>query len=185
MPTPPEILKRSLAGQSRLFRIEAMRLRFSNGEERDYERLLGNRTAVIVVPILGGNKVVLVREYGAGLERYELALPKGKVDDGESFEQAANRELQEEAGFAASKLTRLKCMSQSPSYMQHTTQIILAEGLTPSRLEGDEPEPMEVEIVPLDNIAALAAREDVTEARTIAALYLAKDYLQGTNSANK
>lgn len=179
MPTPPEILKRSLAGQSRLFRIEAMRLRFSNGEERDYERLLGNRTAVIVVPILDGNKVVLVREYGAGLERYELALPKGKVDDGESFEQAANRELQEEAGFAASKLTRLKCMSQSPSYMQHTTQIILAEGLTPSRLEGDEPEPMEVEIVPLDNIAELAARDDVTEARTIAALYLAKDHLAG------
>lgn len=177
MPTPPEILKRSLAGQSRLFRIEAMRLRFSNGEERDYERLLGNRTAVIVVPILDGKNVVLVREYGAGLERYELALPKGKVDDGESFEQAANRELQEEAGFAASKLTRLKCMSQSPSYMQHTTQIILAEGLTPSRLEGDEPEPMEVEVVPLDDIAALVAREDVTEARTIAALYLAKDYM--------
>lgn len=177
MPTPPQILKRSLAGQSRLFRIEALRLRFSNGEERDYERLLGNRTAVIVVPILDGDKVVLVREYGAGLERYELALPKGKVDDGESFEQAANRELQEEAGFAAQRLTLLKCMSQSPSYMQHTTQIVLAEGLTPSSLEGDEPEPMEVEIISLDTIAELVLREDVTEARTIAALYLAKEYL--------
>lgn len=178
MPTPPKILKRSLAGQSRLFRIEAMRLRFSNGEERDYERLLGNRTAVIIVAIAEGNQVVLVREYGAGLERYELALPKGKVDDGESFEQAANRELQEEAGFAASKLTLLKCMSQSPSYMQHTTQIVLAEGLTPSRLEGDEPEPMTVEMVPLSAIAELVTRADVTEARTIAALYLAKDYLE-------
>ena len=177
MPTPPKILKRSLAGQSRLFKIEALQLEFSNGEIRDYERLLGNRTAVIIVPVLDGDKFVLVKEYGAGLDRYELALPKGKVDPGETFEEAANRELQEEAGFKASTMTRLKCMSQSPNYMQHDTQIVLAEGLTASSLEGDEPEPMEVEVVPIAELMSLVAREDVTEARTIAALYLARDFL--------
>ena len=178
MPIPPEILKRETACQSRLFKAEALQLRFSNGEIRDYERLMGSHAAVLIVPILPNNRVVMVREYGAGVERYELTLPKGKADPGETFEQAANRELQEEAGYAAARLEKLKLMSQSPSYMQHTTQIVLAQGLTPSKLEGDEPEPLEVEIHSLDDIAELIAREDVTEARTIAALYMVRDLLR-------
>ncbi len=181
MPTPPKILKREAVCHSRLFKVEALQLQFSNGVVRDYERLLGKHAAVIIVPIIegpNGPEVVLVREYGAGLDRYELALPKGKVDAGESFEQAANRELQEEAGFMAAKLTPLKCMSQSPSYMQHSTQIVLAEQLTPSWLEGDEPEPMEVEHYPLSALNALVAKDDMTEARSIAALFLAKAYLE-------
>ncbi|HEY7773969.1 MAG TPA: ADP compounds hydrolase NudE [Marinagarivorans sp.] len=177
MPTPPEILKRETACQSRLFKAEALQLRFSNGEVRDYERLLGRHAAVIIVPILAGNRVVMVREYGAGVERYELTLPKGKVDPGESFEEAANRELQEEAGYAAGRLEKLKLMSQSPSYMQHTTQIVLAQDLTASSLEGDEPEPLGVEIYDLREITDLVARADVTEARTIAALYMVRDLL--------
>ncbi|BCD99152.1 ADP compounds hydrolase NudE [Marinagarivorans cellulosilyticus] len=178
MPTPPEILKRETACQSRLFKAEALQLRFSNGEVRDYERLMGSHAAVLIVPVLPDNRVVMVREYGAGVERYELTLPKGKVDAGETFEEAANRELQEEAGYAATRLTKLKLMSQSPSYMQHTTQIVLAQGLTPSRLAGDEPEPLEVEIHSLDSLAELIARADVTEARTIAALYMVRELLR-------
>lgn len=179
MPTPPKILKRETLCQSQLFKVEALQLQFSNGQVRDYERLLGSHAAVIIVPIIdgpNGKEVVLVREYGAGLDRYELALPKGKVDKGETFEQAANRELQEEAGFAAAKLTKLKCMSQSPSYMQHKTQIVLAEQLTPRSLEGDEPEAMEVERHSLSALNELVAKEDMTEARSIAALFLAQAY---------
>ena len=179
MPIPPEILKRETPAHSRLFRIEALQLKFSNGEVRDYERLLGSRPAVLIVPILDGDKVIMVREYGAGVERYDLTLPKGKVDTGETFEEAANRELQEEAGYAAGSLRLLKQMSQSPSYMQHSTQIVLAQDLSPNWLEGDEPEPLGVEIYPLRDVGALVAREDVTEARTIAALFLVRELLLG------
>jgi ADP-ribose diphosphatase len=179
MPTPPEILKRETPERSRLFRVEALQIRFSNGEVRDYERLLGSRPAVLIVPILDGDKVILVREYGAGVERYELTLPKGKVDKGETFEQAANRELQEEAGYAAGDLRLLKHMSQSPSYMQHSTQIVLAQNLSPSWLEGDEPEPLGIEIYPLSQVSELIARDDITEARTIAALYMVRELLLG------
>lgn len=178
MPTPPKILKREEVCRSRLFRVERLELEFSNGVKREYERLMGNHPAVIIVPVLNNEDLVLVKEYGGGVERYELALPKGKVDPGESFEQAANRELQEEAGYGARKLTLLKCMSQSPNYMQHHTQIVLAEDLYPSRLEGDEPEPMEVTIHPIAELDSLVLSEEITEARSIAAMYLAQAYLR-------
>lgn len=174
MPIPPKILKREEVCRSRLFRVEALTLEFSNGVRRDYERLMGSHPAVIVAPIIDGDKILLVREYGAGVERYELALPKGKVDEGESFEEAANRELQEEAGYGAKRLTLLKCMTQSPSYMAHSTQIVLAEDLYPNRLEGDEPEPMEVETFSIKDMDTLIERGDVTEARTVAALYMVR-----------
>lgn len=183
MPIPPKILKREAVCESRLFKVEALSLEFSNGERRDYERLKGSHAAVLIAALVDDENILMVREYGAGLERYELTLPKGKVDQGETFEQAANRELQEEAGFAAGKLQLLKALSQSPSYMQHTTQIVLAENLTPSRLEGDEPEPMDVEVVALADINNLVAREDVTEARTIAALFLVRELMRARSGS--
>jgi len=57
---------------------------------------------------------VLVEEYCAGSETYELSLPKGLIDPGEDALQAANRELQEEAGFAARSLEFITELSLSP-----------------------------------------------------------------------
>jgi ADP-ribose diphosphatase len=178
MPTKPEILKRTLECESRLFRVESLDLRFSNGQERTFERLIGSGVpAVIVVPMLDDQRVILVREYGAGIHDYHVSLPKGRVDAGESLEEAADRELKEEAGYGARKLTLLKCLTQAPNYLSHRTQIVLAQDLYPEKLEGDEPEPLELEILHLNELPAWLERGDITEARTIAALYLARDYI--------
>jgi len=55
--------------------------------QRNYERLARGRSngAVLIVPLLDDETVLLIREYSAGVHRYELGLPKGKVDVGESF----------------------------------------------------------------------------------------------------
>ena len=178
MPERPKILTRHAICNSRLFRVEGARIRFSNDVEMDYEYLCAGPVApVIIVPMLDDDHVLLVREYGIGIDDYEWGLPKGKVDAGETHEQAANRELMEEAGYGARKLHLLKCMTQSPNYMQHKTQIVLAEDLFEERHEGDEPEPLEVRAFPINDISNMAAQTDISEARTIAALYLARDWL--------
>src|SRR5690625_3251556 len=99
MPTQPEILKRHTVARSRLFRADGLQLRFSNGEERIYEKLVrGNGFgAVLVIPMLDDQRVVMIREYAAGIHDYHLALPKGAIDKGETVLEAANRELKEEA----------------------------------------------------------------------------------------
>lgn len=177
MPRKPQVLKRQLLSQTGIFRVEQLQLQFANGATRTFERLLSDHKAVIIVPMLNDDQVLLVREYGAGMEDYQISLPKGRLDPGETFIEAANRELQEEVCYAARQLTLLKSITQSPNYMQHTTQIVLAQGLYPQTAVGDEPEPLEVEIFRLSELPQLCAREDFTEGRSIAALYLAQQYL--------
>ena len=107
-------------------------MQFSNNEKRQYERLMRGHNyggAVLIIPLLDKETVLLIREYSAGTDRYELGLPKGKVDAGENYLQAANRELKEEVGYGANKIQQISSFSLAPGYMQHMTEIILAEDL--------------------------------------------------------
>jgi len=134
--------------------------------------------AVLIVPMLDRDTVLLIKEYSAGVDRYELGLAKGKMDAGETVLEAANRELKEEVGYGANKLHHLTSLSIAPSYMEHMIEIVIAEDLYVEKLLGDEPEELEVIPWKLDNIQGLLATGQCTEARSIAALYMAKDYLR-------
>lgn len=175
----PQVLARRSVARSRLFHVEAMDLRFSNGEERTFERLTGSDSgAVMIVAMPDPEHVLLIREYAAGFEDYVLTLPKGLVDPGEDIVSAANRELMEECGFGAHRIEPLVELSLAPNYMRHRMQVLLASDLYPRRLPGDEPEPLIVETHALDELPALLAREDFHEARAIAALYIARERLR-------
>ncbi len=178
MPTPPEILSTQITAKSRLFEIETRKLRFSNGTIVNYELLRGRAEgAVLVVPINEQNEVLLVCEYAGGVHRYEIACPKGLIDPGETHLEAADRELKEEIGFGARQLTLLDTLTIAPGYLDHHTHIILAQDLYPCQLEGDEPEEIEVVHWPFDDLSELIQRQDFTEARSIAALFMAREYL--------
>ncbi|MFV8836564.1 ADP compounds hydrolase NudE [Aquisalimonas sp.] len=180
MADKPEILDTRTVAQSQLFRVEAVDLRFSNGAEVTFERMRGSGRvgAVIIVPVTGDGTLKLIREYGVGTERYELGLPKGRVEPGEDMLVAANREIMEEIGYAAERLTPLRALSLAPGYFGHRTQVVLAEGLYPDPAPGDEPEPLEVVDWPLADLESLVLEDEFSEGRSIAALYLARDFLR-------
>ena len=160
------------------YRMERLDLEFGNGERRRYERLHSRgHGAVIVVPMLDASTVLLVREYAAGVHRYELGLVKGRIDAGETPIEAANRELQEEAGYAARSLRVLRSISLAPGYMSHQTHLVLARDLYPQRLPGDEPEELDVVPWPMEALHELVLREDCSEGRSIAALFIAREWL--------
>lgn len=169
----PKILAREIVAQSRLMRIEALDLEFSNGQKRQFERLKGSgRGAVLIVPILNAETILLIREYAAGLENYQLGFPKGLIDPGETPEQAALRELQEEVGYGARQLTFLREVTIAPSMMAAKMHLFVAHDLYPSVLPGDEPEPLEVLPWPIQKAHELILREDFSEARSITALLM-------------
>lgn len=174
----PHILHTETIARTRLFHVEQLDLRFSNGVEVRYERLrTSSKGAVLVVPMLDRDTVLLIREYAAGVGRYELALPKGRIEPDEALLDAANREIMEEVGYGARTLRHVTSLTLAPGYLGHTTHIVLAQDLYARKEQGDEPE--EIEVVPwrLDALNELLECEDCTEARSIAALFIVREML--------
>jgi ADP-ribose diphosphatase len=75
-------------------------------------------------------------------------------------------------------------MSLSPSYIKGGIDVLVAWDLYDEALIGDEPEPLEVVLWPLDNIDELVMRKDMTEGRAIAALYMAKAWFKQHTKAD-
>jgi ADP-ribose diphosphatase len=177
--TKPEILSVRTAARSRHFHIEAVELRFANGNVREFERVAASAIpgAVIIVPLLDTGDLLLVREYAVGLERYELSLPMGRVQHPESNLQAADRELREETGYGARNLQALHTLALAPGILGYRMDVVLATGLHPSTSNGDEPEPLEVVAWPLERIDELPGSGEIADARTLAALFVARHAL--------
>lgn len=177
MASKPRITGVQSVATSRLFEIQAVDLLFDNGNTAQYERVCTQLAGAVCVAAIDAGEVLLIREYQVGTDRYELVLPKGAIDPGEEVLAAANRELMEEVGFGAKSLQLMKLMAVAPGYFNHRTHLVLATELYPQRADGDEPEPLEVVRWPLDQLPALFAREDFSEARSLAALVLAQQWL--------
>lgn len=174
----PQILNTQTLAKTRLFHIEQLDLRFTNGVETQFERLIGSpQGAVLIVPMLDDDTFLLVCEYAAGIDRYELSLPKGRIEKDEAILSAANREIMEEVGYGAHHLHHLTTFSLAPGYLGHFTHVVIARDLYPQQVAGDEPEPLEVVPWRMSNLSQLIGRDDCTEARSIAALYMAREYL--------
>jgi len=175
----PKIHARREQDPGKLFKVERLDLEFSNGQKRTYERLRSKGLgAIIVVPMRDDETVLLVSEYAAGLHHYELGLVKGRLESGETVLEGAQREMKEEIGHGAHNLIELTALSLAPGYMSHITHVVLARDLYPEKLEGDEPEELEIVPWPLADLHQLVQRPDCTEGRSIAALYIARDHLQ-------
>ncbi|QIM63548.1 ADP compounds hydrolase NudE [Pasteurellaceae bacterium Orientalotternb1] len=175
----PEILSITTLAKTKIFEVQGVDLRFSNGELRTYERLTPQRRSSVMVLPIHHNQLIFVKEYAVGPERYELTFPKGIVDMGEQPIESANRELQEEIGFAARRIEPLRSLYSGPSHMYGLMHVFVAQELYPSRLEGDEPEPLEIVYYPLDKMDELLADPAFAEARNLSALFLLKEYLNG------
>ena len=176
--TKPKVLAEQWVAHSRLFHVQQQTLKFSNGVERQYERLNPfHHQAVLVVPLTAGHQFVLVREYGAGIGDYYWSFPKGACDKGEHMLDSANRELQEEAGFAANTLQHLGKLMHSPSYMGNSIDIVLAQDLYEAHLLGDEPEPMLVETRSAAELQTMIEQGEFFESHAVAAFYRVKTLL--------
>lgn len=173
MPTKPTLIKSEIVAESRLFEIEQMHLQFSNGEQRHYERIKGRANgAVMIVPVLDDQTILLIREYAGGIDDYVLAFPKGAIDPGEDVVKTADRELKEEVGYGANNIEIIGNYSVSPGYMTAMMHVVIARDLYPERHEGDEPEPIEVVPWKLSDIEQLLMNPQFHEARSIAALLM-------------
>ena len=134
--------------------------------------------AVSVVPLLDDGRVVLVRQYRAAIDMDLLEIPAGKRDVAdEPPETTARRELAEEVGLEAGCMELLAEFYNSPGFCDEHSWVFLARDLTECDLDlqGIEEQHMTIERVPLADVPGMVRRGEITDAKTIIGLALARD----------
>ena len=106
-----------------------------------------------------------------------MLLPGGEIKPGEDQKVTANRELQEELGWAAAQLDFLGEVRPWSKYLNARSYLYLARGLTESPLPGDEQYAIEPVRIQLSEIDALVRNGTLLDARVIAGLFLARAFL--------
>jgi ADP-ribose diphosphatase len=132
----------------------------------------------LIVPLTAEGEVLLSLEPSAAFDEPTLILPGGTVEASESPAEAANRELQEEIGYKAERMDFLGELRPFSKYLTVRSFVFLARDLIPSKLAGDEDYEVGIERVPLSDFESLIANGRLHDARVIAALYLARSFVQ-------
>jgi 8-oxo-dGTP pyrophosphatase MutT (NUDIX family) len=132
--------------------------------------------AVLVVPLDSDGSVLCILEPSAAFGGKALLLPGGIVEQGEPRYITANREMQEEIGLRATRMRSLGELRPWSKYLRVRTSVYLATGLIPKRATGDEDYDIPIVRVPLATFETWIADSRLTDAQTIGALFLARDY---------
>ena len=128
------------------------------------------KPAVGVLPFLDERTVVLVGQYRYVARGFYWEMPTGGVREGETHEAAALRELGEEAGYAAGRLTPLCSFISSKSIVDETCHLYRADGLRPVARDGDPTEFIEVRAFPFDEVVRMVERSEILDAMTVIAV---------------
>lgn len=171
-PNPDRVLSSRLVYEGRKVRLRVDTIELPGGRTSERE-IIEHGAVSAVVPLDDDGCVVMVRQYRLAAESTLLEIPAGMIDEGESPEQAAQRELAEEAGLKAAILTRISSFYPTPGVSTEVIHLFLAEDLQPQVAEADEDEDIVVQKVPLSTAVLMAERGEFQDGKTIAGILLA------------
>jgi ADP-ribose pyrophosphatase len=174
---PFELLKSEILMKGRAFAIRRDHLKTPDGRETKFE-IIEHGGSVVIVPIDENGNVLLVRQYRHATGKDLLELPAGTLDGGEAPEACAAREIREETGMAAAKLTKLGEFYLAPGYSTEFMHVFLATDLSRAPLQADADEFLSVEAVPVGEAIQMAERGEIPDAKSLAALFLARPHLK-------
>lgn len=130
--------------------------------------------AVLVVPFLSADRVVILRQFRPAIKQYLYEFPAGTLEPGERGIVCARRELKEEAGYNARTITRIGEIYPVPGYSNEEIVIYQARGLTPQKESGDFDEVIEPVIMSTAQLRKLFYNRRIRDAKTIAGLAFAR-----------
>lgn len=135
--------------------------------------------AVVIVPLLDDGRLVLERQHRYPLDRVLLEFPAGKIDPGEAHFDTARRELLEETGYAAREWAYAGVLHNAAAYSTEGIEIWFARGLSPGERRLDAGELIDVVLMTEAELDALAARGELTDAKTLIALLKLQKWRSG------
>jgi ADP-ribose pyrophosphatase len=168
---PPEVLDSCPVFRGKVFSVRRDRIRLASGKEAQLE-VIDHPASVTVIPSDGRGGIWFVRQYRHPTRGELLELPAGTLNPGEEPLECARRECREEVGLAPGRLTLLGECWLAPGYATEYMYFYLAEDLAASPLAPDEDEELQPLRLTREEAAALAARGEIRDAKTIVGLHL-------------
>ncbi|MBK5100391.1 MAG: NUDIX hydrolase [Desulfobacteraceae bacterium] len=171
-PRPWKVISSTRDSSYRIFGIRTDRAQSPRtGEEHDFY-ILESSSWVNVIPLTPKNEVIMVRQYRHGIQDVTLEIPGGLVEDSDSPEEAAGRELYEETGYRASEMSLLGSVHTNPAIQNNICYTFLARDVfLAGEQEQDEKEDIEVLLRPLKEIPRMISNGEITHSLVLAAFY--------------
>lgn len=173
---PFETIKSDTVYQGKAFDVHRDQVLLPDGKITNLD-VVSHPGAVTLVPVDSQGRILFVRQYRHAVGKMLLELPAGTLDPGEQPNICALREVREETGMSAAKLEHIGEFFLAPGYSTEFMYIYLATGLQPDPLPGDEDEFITVEPMAIDDVPELISQGKIRDAKSLAALLLAKPYL--------
>lgn len=160
----------------RLLQVREDEVRMPDGKSARRE-WVHHPGAVVMIPLLDEDTVILVRQFRYAARRHFYELPAGKIDPGEEAPQTARRELREECGYAAASWRRLATLHPCIGYSDERIELFLASGLSRIEAAPDEGEFIEQMTLRLPLALEWVKTGRITDAKTIIGLMWADRFL--------
>ena len=161
-----------------ILRVERWKVHCANGNDGIREIVL-HKGAAAVVPLYADGTTMLVRQHRVAVDRVTLEIPAGKLDSAsEDPLVCAKRELREETGLTAGRMTFLTRLLTTPGFSSEQISIYLAEDLQEGETHPDPDEILRAVRIPLDEAVALVTSGEIRDGKTVCGLLLAKEILR-------
>ena len=169
----PESATSNITHRGPVFDVEVFTWQEEDGREvrRDVVRHPG---AVTIIPLLNSTQFVMIRNERIAVEEKLLEFPAGKIEIGEKPEITAARELIEETGYKAVKLTCLGIFFTSPGMSDECMHVYLADELQKASQSLQPGESIEVELFNIADVVKMAENGQIKDGKTLASLMLWK-----------
>ena len=163
--------------EGHILHVEKWQVTCPNGHAAPRE-IVVHKGAAAVVPVYEDGTTLLVRQHRVSVDRVTLEIPAGKLDSADEDPlECAIRELREETGLKAEKMTLLTSVLTTPGFCTEKIGIYLAQGLTEGSMHLDEDEFLGVVRMPLDEAVAMVMRGEIRDGKTICGLLMARDVI--------
>src|SRR5690606_25955570 len=140
-----------------------------------------HKGSAVVLPMFDDGTVALVRQYRHAAGEYLLELCAGTLEEGESPETCAARELEEELGLRAEKLEKISEFYVSPGFLTEKMHLYLATGLTETQQKPEDDEILTIERHPLADLMNMVENGEIKDAKTIVGVMVVERFSQGPN----
>lgn len=169
--------KQNIAYQNPYFTVYDEEFVLTDGSPSHYYAIRGLQTA-FVVPMLDANTLILTHQFRYLFQDYSWEFPAGRIDSGETMEEAALRELNEEAGYIANTLQYGGWFAPCNGLTDEQTHVFVATDLIADTQKLEPTEEIAVHTMAVDDFEQMIANNTARDGMTIAAWAIAKPIIK-------